>query len=313
MVMFHHLGLSDAHVQLMMWVGGSLLLLVLLLGLGLLWQRRIQAKQLARINQLFSISDITNSLDLNRGGKRAGRSVDTLFILPDISNYTRFVTNTHLDPAETQDIIFALMSTIIKTAGKSFRFSKMEGDSALFFTDADGARPRLIAKTILRIFVAYDQERDRLKATGNYDAPICALIDELGLKMILHRGIAQRFTYRGTIDHFGSDVIQLHRLAKNHIDGSRYVFATEQACDLVDFENALRSEKNVEVLKHIGPVQGTVFRIPNDLRMSHLIDRMKLNSRFRTSSKAPKLAEATSPVGSIEPPSLKSTLPTRSA
>ena len=311
--MFHHLGLSDTHVQLMMWVGGSLLLLVLLLGLGLWWQRRIQARQLARINQLFSISDIANSLDLNRNGKRAGRSVDTLFILPDISNYTRFVTNTHLDPAETQDIIFALMSTIIKTAGRSFRFSKMEGDSALFFTDAHGARPRRVAKHILRIFVAYDQERERLKAVGNYDAPICALIDELGLKMILHRGTAQRFTYRGTIDHFGSDVIQLHRLAKNHIDGSRYVFATEQACDLVDFENALLSEKNVEVLKHIGPVQGTVFRIPADFGSPPLIESIKLKSGLRASVKAPKLVDATSPAGSIEPPNLQSTLLTRSA
>ena len=201
-------------MQLMIWVGGSLLLLVLLLALGLLWQRHRQAQQEARINQLFSISDLTNSLDLNRNGKRAGSSVDAVFVLPDISNYTRFVMSDHLSPDQAQDVVFGLMSAIIKAAGSSFKFSKMEGDSALFFVDAETLSPEKVGQTISGIFEAFDRRKAELTEECSDDRDAQKLVSDLDLKIVVHRGRAQRFTYRGTVDHFGPDVTLLHKLLK---------------------------------------------------------------------------------------------------
>lgn len=257
--MFHHLGLSDAHMQLMMWIGGLLVFAVIVLGIGLAIYRWRHAQQAARIHQLFSISDLTNSLDLQRGGKQAGRSVDALFVLPDISNYTRFVMSGHLAPDQAQDVIFGLMSAIIKEAGNVLSFSKMEGDSALFFTDAKTVSPETIGKTISRIFVTFDRQKAELMGSFRDDTRAQSLVSELDLKILVHRGHAQRFTYRGTVDHFGSEVTLLHKLLKNRIPLKRYVLVTDAASHDVSFDATFKSERSSEEYADAGRIEGRIF------------------------------------------------------
>ena len=86
------------------------------------------------------------------------------------------------------------------------------------------------------------------------------MIQNLDLKIFAHRGVAQRFTYRGMVDHFGSEVTLLHKLMKNHVNGDRYVLVTEAARPLIDLHDQYDCEPLSETIEHIGHIQGCVFR-----------------------------------------------------
>ncbi len=244
-----------------MWWGGGLLLSAVILSLAYaVWTRRQKEQQERDIMRLLSVPDLESSMNTGIGGKRAGLAVDTLFILPDISNYTRFVSNKHLTSDDAQDIIFSLMSAIINSVGDDLRFSKLEGDSALFYIDGKEASAGAIGATLDAIFAAFDHRKAQLSSELSRDPEAQRLVDALDLKIFAHRGVAQRFTYRGMVDHFGSEVTLVHKLMKNHIKDTRYVVVTNAAMPLVligDHYNCEPLNANVE---HIGPVCGHIYR-----------------------------------------------------
>ncbi len=77
----------------------------------------------------------------------------------------------------------------------------------------------------------------------------------------MHRGQATRFTFRGSVDHFGEDVIVIHRIMKNGVTSRRYVIVTEAAADCVDLPGDLKTYPVQEEVEHFGQVQGTVYEI----------------------------------------------------
>ena len=248
------------HWQFMGWTGGLLASAAVISFGYAVWAKRRKEQQESSVKQMLGVSDLSNSLDTKHEGQHAGRAVDTLFILPDISNYTRFVSSKHLEADDAQNIIFSLMSAIINTVGEELRFSKLEGDSALFFTNAEVASPQEIGLTLLSIFAAFDARKTKLAAELAHDPVTQGMINDLDLKIFAHRGVAQRFTYRGMVDHFGSEVTLLHKLMKNHVSGDRYVLVTEAARRLIDLNDQHDCEPLSETIEHIGHVQGCVFR-----------------------------------------------------
>jgi len=236
-----------------------LVLLIILMGLGILWQRRRQARQETRINQLFSISDLTNSLNLKRNGKHAGNRVDAVFVLPDISNYTQFVMSDHLPPEQAQDVIFSLMSAIMKAASKTLNFSKMEGDAALFYANTEEVKPIKFGKTVSAILNAFDHQKAALLQEYGQREAARKLIEQLDLKIFIHQGSAQRFTYRGTVDHFGSEVTLLHKLMKNRVSLKRYVLVTKAAASAVRLDNRFVGSHYCEVFGGEKQVSTMVF------------------------------------------------------
>ena len=248
------------HWQFMGWTGG-LLASAVVISIGYaVWAKRRKEQQESSVKEMLGVSDLSNSLDTKHEGQHAGRAADTLFIMPDISNYTRFVSSKHLEADDAQNIIFSLMSAIINTVGEELRFSKLEGDSALFFTNADAASPEKIGRTLLSIFAVFDARKTKLVGELAHDPITQEMIQNLDLKIFAHRGVAQRFTYRGMVDHFGSEVTLLHKLMKNHVNGDRYVLVTEAARRLIDLHDQYDCEPLSETIEHIGHIQGCVFR-----------------------------------------------------
>lgn len=189
---------------------------------------------------------------------------DTVFILPDISNYTRFMTGNHFAFGHAQHVIFSLLNALIDAASKTVRLSKLEGDAALFFVDAERHSDAVIGETVMSIFRAFFQERKRLAEANICLCRACRHINQLDLKIFVHRGQAARFEFRGSVDHFGTDVIVLHRMMKNGVGGHRYVMVTEAAADSISLSCAFEVHDVEENVEHIGNVRARVFDIGDD-------------------------------------------------
>lgn len=186
---------------------------------------------------------------------------DTIFILPDISHYTRFMTGNHFAFGHAQHVIFSLINAMIGAATKTIELSKLEGDAALFFVDADRHSADVIGETVMDIFRAFYQERKRLAEANICPCRACRHINQLDLKIFVHRGQAARFEFRGTVDHFGTDVIVLHRIMKNGVSGHRYVMVTEAAANSISLPEVHEAYGVQESVEHIGSVRASVFRI----------------------------------------------------
>jgi len=228
----------------------------------------------------FGIDDLANtgSRRLRDFGKRAADRAtpvevpmhDTLFILPDISNYTKFMAGNRFAFAHARHIIFHLINAMIEAATKTFELSKLEGDAALFFVDAGRHTPQVNGQAVMDIFRAFFQERQRLMDANICPCGACHHIESLDLKIFVHRGQTARFKFRGAVDHFGSDVIILHRMMKTSVEGHRYVMVTEAAADSIDL-GAIGPEAGVspfefeEEIEHVGKVRATVFTLSDAL------------------------------------------------
>jgi hypothetical protein len=91
---------------------------------------------------------------------------DTLFILPDISNYTRFMANSHFENRTSQYIVFSLINAMVEVATKTMSLSKIEGDSALFFVDHGKYSRKETGDTVVEIFNAFDRAKQKLINSG---------------------------------------------------------------------------------------------------------------------------------------------------
>ena len=188
-------------------------------------------------------------------------AVDTIFILPDISNYTRFMTGTQFSFTHAQHIIFSLINAMIRVATDRVELSKLEGDAALFFIDAGKYTDVEIGNAVMDIFSAFFRERQRLKASNICLCHACRHIDTLDLKIFVHRGAAARFKFRGSVDLFGTDVIVLHRIMKNNVNSHRYVMVTEAANGSVAIPILSVNGAIEQDIPHIGCLRASVMKI----------------------------------------------------
>jgi len=204
------------------------------------------------------------------GGSEADAAPDTIFILPDISNYTSFMTGNRFAFGHAQYVVFSLINTMIKAACKTVELSKLEGDAALFFVDSTKLTSAEVGQCVMGIFAAFFRERERLIRSNICPCSACTQIGNLDLKIFVHRGRASRFEFRGSIDHFGTDVIILHRLMKNSVRGHRYVMVTDAAASCVDLPGEFETFKLTEDHDHIGKVSAEVYPISDAMALNFI-------------------------------------------
>ncbi len=283
--------MPDQHHQMVDGMPGHMALVVVTIALilvsmfvvVLLLMRRVSDARTAP-SDFISVTDLGHRLHSGSDEIRFDgiEAEDTLFILPDISHYTRFMTGTHFAFAHAQYIIFCLINAMIRAATRHVELSKLEGGAALFFVDAARHDRATVGETVTNIFGAFFTERERLKQSNVCPCRACRHIDDLDLKVFVHRGQAARFRFRGSVDLAGTDVIILHRIMKNSVDGDRYVMVTDAASGSIELPVDLAQYPVEEAVDHIGTVGAAVYVIDDEamrrLRDTHGIVKM---SRWR--------------------------------
>lgn len=222
--------------------------------------RPVAEFDLASVNELLP----SENGDATRSPGPGAPLHDTIFVLPDISHYTRFMTGNHFSFAHAQHIIFSLINAMIEAATPHLELSKLEGDAALFFTDAERHTPEEVGRIVADILAGFFAEQRRLMASNLCLCKACKNIADLDLKIFVHRGRAARFSFRGSVDHFGTDVIVLHRLMKTNAGGSRYVMVTGAAAESIALPFHSEANEIEDTIDQIGPLTAQVFHVSDN-------------------------------------------------
>ena len=275
----------------MMWIWAPILVLLLLAGLSALFFLRPSRPSSVGIEDLARLAPrgtIVPGHKTKRPDAPEVEKHDTIFVLPDISHYTRFMTGNEFAFAHAQYIVFALINAMIERATKTLEISKLEGDAALFYVDADRHAPQVIGETVMGIFSAFFTEQERLMRSNLCPCRACKSIADLDLKIFVHRGDASRFKFKGSIDHFGTDVIILHRMMKNTVESSRYVMVTESARDAVELPELDTPYTLSQEVAHVGTIQAAIHPL-SDAHKESLIESEDPEAPMGVAESASKL------------------------
>jgi hypothetical protein len=147
-----------------------------------------------------------------------------LLFIPDISGFTRFVTETEID--HSRRLIQELLEVVIDANQIGLEVSEVEGDAVLFFRF--GACPDLgqICAQVERMFRDFHERLEAYEIRRFCQCRACVSASNLTLKIITHYGEFTNYSVRQFNKLFGRDVILAHRLLKNGIDHHEYWLAT---------------------------------------------------------------------------------------
>jgi hypothetical protein len=190
-----------------------------------------------------------------------------ILIIADISGYTRFMVANAQTLVHAQAIVTELLEAIIHEVDVPLRVSKLEGDAVFLYAvrgreadDAWSAAKGRIATKLVAFFDAFTAAVARLSQVRVCKCDACAGVSSLRLKAIVHAGEA--LVHR--VGHFeelaGVDVIVVHRLLKNSVEGTDYILMTEAARRELGDVPGLPSKDAVECYDDVGDVKTCVFR-----------------------------------------------------
>jgi len=156
-----------------------------------------------------------------------------VLLIADISGYTRFMMKNHTARVHAHGIIADLIAAVVAEVKIPLEVNKLEGD-AIFMIAARQERDwnaigSEIGRKLVDFVTAFDRKLTDLANSNICECIACQQMVTLRLKVIGHYGIAIRSRVSGFDELSGVDVIVLHRLLKNGVQGSEYILLTEPA------------------------------------------------------------------------------------
>jgi hypothetical protein len=157
-----------------------------------------------------------------------------ILLLADVSGYTRYMMENRTAALHSQGIITDLLEAVILQVEIPLEVSKLEGDAVFMFAERrETVDWDLICKRLgsrLKAFVdAFDAKLAELATTLVCPCAACRNLDKLRLKVVAHGGRAVRHHVGRFEELTGVDVILVHRLLKNQVQGNSYILLTEHA------------------------------------------------------------------------------------
>ena len=164
-------------------------------------------------------------------------------LIADVSGYTKYLGGVELDHA--QEILAELLSEVVSTTSL-LRMAKLEGDAVFCHAPAGTITGADLVATIEGCYFAFRRRLQTIDALSSCPCDACSRVPELDLKFVAHSGEYVLHEIAGQRELVGSDVIRVHRLAKNdvveRVGTAGYAFFTDAvvvAEDLGAFAEAL--------------------------------------------------------------------------
>jgi hypothetical protein len=167
-----------------------------------------------------------------------GSEREMIFILADISGYSRFMVANRTALIHAQGIISTLMKAVIQEVEIPLEISKLEGDAIFMFADS-GASPdwaatcAQVGAKLPRFLETFDRTLQQLVQANSCPCIPCRQASGLRLKVLGHAGQALRYRLGPFEELAGVDVILVHRLLKNPVAAQTYLLLTEAAFALL--------------------------------------------------------------------------------
>ena len=148
-----------------------------------------------------------------------------LIFIPDISGFTKFVTDTEINHAK--HIIEELLEILIDSNQIGLEVSEIEGDAILFYRFGKAPSSADMLRQVEEMFSKFHTHLKKYEKHRICNCGACCTASKLAVKFIAHYGQVSINTIRQYKKLFGKDVIVAHRLLKNDIDSHEYSLFTE--------------------------------------------------------------------------------------
>lgn len=208
---------------------------------------------------------------------------DTYIVIPDISGYTRFMQLTRFAAGHAHFVVAQILDEIITAALPVLTPTRVEGDSVMFYAEAEGgdqaadASGADIAAAVRKMVEAFYRKRDELLASNLCPCEACSHIPNLDLKVVVHRGDVLRYRLRGLEDLSGMAVIEAHRLLKNSLGRDRYVLVSDAAAEQVRLHWKLESNRHRESYEGVGEVHCDLYLLEEEIVTQGEIEKSPLH------------------------------------
>ena len=177
-------------------------------------------------------------------------------LIPDISGFTEFVSNTELD--HSAHIISELLNLIISENYSGFTVSEIEGDAVLFYKKGDIPSKQTLVKQCIDIFSKFHEQLKFMERDVICSCGACQGASRLSLKFIIHYGAIKEFRIADIVKASGVDMIIAHRLLKNNINSSEYILLSSSCLDRLpdkDETVGLKGNKSIEKYPALGDIE----------------------------------------------------------
>jgi hypothetical protein len=196
------------------------------------------------------------------------KEADVLFVLPDISGYTKFMIANEKSLAHAQAIISELIRTIIAESKAPLKVAEIEGDAVFLYavksSDSWETDKRAIGECLEKFSEAFYSKLKDLADTKTCDCGGCSNVQSLRIKTVAHSGKA----ILNKIDRFlkisGVDTIIAHRLLKNSVPSHDYILVSKAAFNDIAFGKPEAFIPHEEHYDDVGTVEAMLLLLGED-------------------------------------------------
>lgn len=149
-----------------------------------------------------------------------------LLFIPDISGFTRFITETEI--SHSRLIIQELLEILINANQLDMEVSEIEGDAILFYRFGEAPGIKNIYEQVQNMFTAFHKNRISYDQLRFCQCKACRSAIDLTLKVVTHYGEFTSYNVKNFTKLIGKDVIVAHQLLKNDIPQHEYWLITKQ-------------------------------------------------------------------------------------
>ena len=148
-------------------------------------------------------------------------SGNVLFFIPDISGYTKFISETEI--SHSQHIIQNLLEGLVDSNSIGLKVSEFEGDAVLFYRHGDPPALKEFIEQARKMFVGFHTLLKKIELSRICQCGACAGASGLTLKIVAHTGPASTMQVKDHVKFIGKDIIVAHRLLKNSVADREYL------------------------------------------------------------------------------------------
>jgi len=206
-----------------------------------------------------------------------------LIYIPDISGFTKFVTETEIRHSE--HIISELIEVILKSNLLDFNISEIEGDAVLFYKTGEPPKIGDVIELSKQMFLNFHNHLRIIERDNVCQCGACQTVSNLTLKFITHFGNLSEVEIRNFNKIMGGDVILAHRLLKNNVDSREYLLLSENYLETQssvpnDIEEWITYKEHMEEIDSFGKVNTKYIDFKPLLQFISPVSRLNKNRDF---------------------------------
>lgn len=192
---------------------------------------------------------------------------EVVFLIADISGYTKFIFSNQKEVAHSQIIIRELITTLLDEVNFPLKLARLEGDAIFLYALKDDPEhpwrqtSKNLVFNLMTFFKVFANKISELTLHKICNCTACRNIEQLKLKAVVHSGRTAFYEISGHQEMTGTDVIIVHRLLKNSVEANEYILLSEAAYNDLVLPDG-RVEQAEEAYDEIGTIKTYIYYPP---------------------------------------------------